>query len=383
MNKELANIRTKFTAHEKLTPYDQKKYAWKLVYIHMLGYHVDVGHVVVVNMTGSKIFTVKQAGYLALSILLNEKSELLRLIIGMLKTDLMSTNDQFVALALHCIGNIGGAEFAESLSIDVQKVLFSGQTRAVIRKKAALALLRLFRKNPDIIPDDPEFPNRMLTLLDDGNIGVLTSVASLLLGVCAASTKGYEAAPAKIVSILTKICFADARNKSVYKYYNTICPWLQVKLLKILQYFPPSSDPSVSTRLAHVLREVLTKTVITKNVNKNNADHAILFEAVNVIISHARLGSNVLTEEAAQILGRFVSIRECNLRYLGLETMSKLALLPDALPAIRTHQSTILSSLNDADVSIRKRALDLLFAMCERSSATVIVDELLKMLQVH
>lgn len=383
MNKELANIRAKFTSPDKLSPYDQKKYAWKLVYIHMLGYSVDVGHMVVMGMVASKTFTVKQSGYLAVTILFNERSELLRLIIATLKMDLASPNDQVQALALHCIANIGGSEFAEALSADVQKVLFSGQTRAVVRKKAALALLRLFRKNQDIIPDEPEFYAKMVSLLDDGNIGVLTSVASLLLGVCSNSITGYADVPAKCVGILTKICFADARNRSVYKYYNTICPWLQVKLLKLLQYFPPAEDKSVAQRLNHVLLEILTKTIITKNVNKNNADHSILFEAVNVIIHLSRRGAPVYAEQTAQILGRFVAIRECNLRYLGLETMTKLALLPDALPVIRTHQATILTSLKDGDVSIRKRALDLLFSMCDKASAAVIVDELLKLLDVR
>ena len=37
-----------------------------------------------------------------------------------------------------------------------------------------------------------------------------------------------------------------------------------------------------------------TKTDVTKSVNKNNADHAILFEAVNLIISQGDQAGTVL-----------------------------------------------------------------------------------------
>lgn len=46
------------------------------------------------------------------------------------------------------------------------------------------------------------------------------------------------------------------------------------------------------------------------------------------------------------------------------------------------HQKSISASLKDADVSIRRRALDLLFTMCNTNNAPDIVDELLRYLEV-
>ncbi len=93
------------------------------------------------------------------------------------------------------------------------------------------------------------------------------------------------------MTLLGKLAFSTDK-KSNYKYYVTINPWLQVKLLRMLQYFPPPSDKNVAARLNKVLSEILTKTVFTKNPNKNNADHSILFEAVNVIIHLAINGED-------------------------------------------------------------------------------------------
>ena len=70
-----------------------------------------------------------------------------------------------------------------------------------------------------------------------------------------------------------------------YNYYATPSPWLQVKLLRLLSYFPP---PTVGTeaykQLTECLTKIIKKTEVTKSVNKNNADHGILFEAANLVI---------------------------------------------------------------------------------------------------
>lgn len=41
---EIAKIRDKFTNDKGLNAYQRKKYVWKLLYIHILGYEIDFGH---------------------------------------------------------------------------------------------------------------------------------------------------------------------------------------------------------------------------------------------------------------------------------------------------------------------------------------------------
>ena len=73
-------------------------------------------------------------------------------------------------------------------------------------KKAALTLLRLFRKYPDCVPQD-DLPPKIIAILDDPNLGVVTSVMSLLLGLVSFSTLGYEEAPSKAIFLLAKLAF--------------------------------------------------------------------------------------------------------------------------------------------------------------------------------
>ena len=49
VQKEMAKVRQKFLKGG-LSPYDRKKYIWKLIYAHILGYDVDFGHDVAVSL---------------------------------------------------------------------------------------------------------------------------------------------------------------------------------------------------------------------------------------------------------------------------------------------------------------------------------------------
>lgn len=381
VDKEMAHIREKFAA-KNLDAYGKKKYMWKLLYIYMLGYEVDIGHVEAMQLLASHTYTEKMAGYMACSILFNENSPLLRMIIQAIKNDLNGRDENYQCLALAVIANVGGQEFAESLTGDVQKLLIASQSSPVVRKKSALALLRLYRKYPDIIPQEG-FAPKVLALMDDPNVtlGVLNSIASLLLGIVAHSPAGFEEGVPRAIRILGQLSFAKDIHLD-YRYYQTICPWLQVKLLRFLQYFPPPGvDSEDMTKLNDVLHKILTKTEVTKSVNKNNADHGILFEAINLIIHMCMHGHKDLHGQAVGLIGKFITVREPNIRYLGLDAMARLTLVPGTLSNLKRHQNVINFSLNDPDVSIRKRAMDLMYYMCDKSNATEIVEEMMKHLE--
>jgi AP-2 complex subunit alpha len=88
-----------------------------------------------------------------------------------------------------------------------------------------------------------------------------------------------------------------------------------------------------------------------------------------------------LIRQACSLLGRFLSGKEANIKYLALEAMANLSVLDQETHSlVKKHQETVVLSLRDADISIRKRALDLLYGMCDNNSAASIVSELLNYL---
>ena len=64
-------------------------------------------------------------------------------------------------------------------------------------------------------------------------------------------------------------------------------------------------------------------------------------------------------------------------RYLALEAVSKFSNTPYADTLIQNHLKPILASLRDNDISIRRRALDILYVLCTAQTSSVIVKELL------
>ena len=145
ISKECALIRT--AIKEEHEQFRQRNVA-KLMYIHMLGYPTHFGQMECLKLISASSFPEKRIGYLALTLLLTESTEVLTLVTNSLKIDLVNPNQYIVALSLISIGNLATQDMARDLASDVEKIL--NQQNSYLRKKAALATIRLFKKAPDL-----------------------------------------------------------------------------------------------------------------------------------------------------------------------------------------------------------------------------------------
>lgn len=148
-------------------------------------------------------------------------------------------------------------------------------------------------------------------------------------------------------------------------------PFLQVKILKLLRVLA-KDDPSSAEQMSDILAQVVTNTDSSKNVG-----NSILYEAVLTILEiDADSGLRVL---GISVLGRFLGNKDNNVKYVGLNTLSKvIELEPNA---VQRHRTTILDCLHDADISIRRRALDLSFDLIDEHNVRVLIRELLIFLE--
>ncbi|KAL6765658.1 adaptin N terminal region-domain-containing protein [Haematococcus lacustris] len=387
VEKELLKIREKFNDDKALSGYDRRKYVWKLLYIYMLGYRIEFGYKQAADLIPQQKYKDKQVGYMACSLLLQENDEFLRLTLNAIHMDLTSRNEAFETLALSFIGNVGGSEMADALTQDVIKLLSGGAARPVVKKRAALALLRLIRKtnSEDLVVTADIFAPVVNTLLEERDLGLLLSVTTLLQGVCARNgAAGYEGAQQRLIKVLERLTLQREREvPAEYLYYGIPSPWLQCKCLRVLQYFPNPESSGERGALSTILHGIIDsvgvgETAKGANPNKANALHAILFEAISLAL-HLDPDTQLLTT-CTSALGRFLSAKDANVRYLALDTLARLAQRPTSLEAIRHLQLTVLANLKDADVAIRKRASDLLFSLCDASCVQPLVTELLQYL---
>ncbi|XP_061466073.1 AP-2 complex subunit alpha-2 isoform X5 [Rhineura floridana] len=381
INKELANIRSKFKGDKALDGYSKKKYVCKLLFIFLLGHDIDFGHMEAVNLLSSNKYTEKQIGYLFISVLVNSNSELIRLINNAIKNDLASRNPTFMGLALHCIANVGSREMAEAFAGEIPKILVAGDTMDSVKQSAALCLLRLYRTSPDLVPMG-DWTSRVVHLLNDQHLGVVTAATSLITTLAQKNPDEFKTSISLAVSRLSRIVTSASTDLQDYTYYFVPAPWLSVKLLRLLQCYPPP-DPSARGRLTECLETILNKAQEppkSKKVQHSNAKNAVLFEAISLIIHHDS-EPNLLVRACNQ-LGQFLQHRETNLRYLALESMCTLASSEFSHEAVKTHIETVINALKtERDVSVRQRAVDLLYAMCDRSNAQQIVAEMLNYLE--
>ncbi|KAI4178347.1 MAG: hypothetical protein L6R41_008430 [Letrouitia leprolyta] len=376
INKELANIRQKFK-EGGLNGYHKKKYVCKLLYIYILGWNVDFGHLEAVNLISANKYSEKQIGYLAVTLFLHEQHELLHLVVNSIRKDLSSHNELHNCLALHAIANVGGREMGEALSGDVHSLLISPTSKAFVKKKAALTLLRLYRKYPGIVQQ--EWAERIISLMDDPDMGVALSVTSLVMALAQDQPDPYKGSYVKAAQRLKKIVI-DNDVAPDYVYYKVPCPWIQVKFLRLMQYFSPSEDDHVRSLIRESVQQILQEAMLMpKNVQQNNAQNAVLFEAINLVI-HLDTEHNLMVQISSR-LGKFIQSRETNVRYLGLEAMTHFAARAETLDPIKKHQNIIIGSLRDRDISVRRKGLDLLYSMCDPTNAQPIVNELLRYLQ--
>lgn len=131
-------------------------------------------------------------------------------------------NEYFTCLALNCIATVGGSTISDALADDIFKLLISPTSQDFVRKKAALTILRLYRRDRKIIP--PSRADRIIAQIDSDNLGVATSVASLVSEMVQENPDAYKLAYSKVVRRLQHLVFENGCPEEYY-YYTVPAPW--------------------------------------------------------------------------------------------------------------------------------------------------------------
>ena len=303
-----------------------------------------------------------------MTLLLTEQTEVLTLVTNSLKVDLTNQNPFIQALSLIAIGNLSTQDMARDLASDVERILKGNNP--YLKKKAALATIRLLKKEPDLIEHMAECIH---PLLKEKSHGTLITAIQLIIDILdihpdlTTQYAEYGNTLARILKGLSTSTFSPEFDVS-----GIMNPFLQVKILTLLRKLGKGNS-AVSEQMNDVLMSVATNTETTKN-----AGNAILYECVQTIMEvESDANTRVL---AVNILGRFLLNRDNNIRYVALNSLSKV--VSEDIAAVQRHRSTIVDCLKDADVSIRQRALELIYQLVNESNVVNLTSELLNYLVV-
>ncbi|KAF4121788.1 AP-1 complex subunit gamma-1, partial [Geosmithia morbida] len=373
IQKESAAIRTSF--REETHDHNvRRNNVAKLLYLFTLGERTHFGQIECLKLLASPRFADKRLGHLATSLLLDENQEVLTLVTNSLKNDLGHSNQYVVGLALCTLGNIASVEMSRDLFPEIENLIST--SNPYIRRKAALCAMRICHKVPDL---QEHFIEKAIQLLSDRNHGVLLCGLTLVTSLCEADEEegGGEGMVEKFRAFVPGLVKTlKSLSTSGYAPEHDVTgitdPFLQVKILRLLRVLAVG-DAETSEQINDILAQVATNTDSSKNVG-----NSILYEAVLTILDiEADSGLRVL---GVNILGKFLSNRDNNIRYVALNTLIKVvAIEPNA---VQRHRNTILECLRDPDISIRRRALDLSFTLINESNVRVLIRELLAFLEV-
>ena len=323
-------------------------------------------------------------------LLLSEEADVLMLATNALKNDLNAKNKFVAGLALCTIGNLATADMSRDLAPEVDKHLKA--ENPYLRKKANLAMARCLTKCPDMVED---FIERVVTLLKDKNHGVMITVVQLMTQVLMIDYQNAveegenpfdtdcRKAFLRLVPMLVKMLrnLLSSGYSPEYEIAGISDPFLQVQLLTLLRLLGAKNEKA-SEEMNDVLAQVATNTESSKN-----AGNAILYECVQTIMGiESEDGLQVL---AVNILGRFLLNRDNNIRYVALNTLSRtieqqgqaaVGNANSASQALQKHRSTVVDCLKDPDISIRQRALVLIYHLVNQENVESLTAELLNYL---
>ncbi|KAF4604673.1 AP-3 complex subunit delta [Pleurotus pulmonarius] len=317
----------------------------KLTYLDMLGYDMSWASFHVVEVMSSPRYHLKTVGYLAATQTFNQDTDVLMLTTNLLKKDLTSTPAD-VAVTLNGISHIVTPDLARDLSHELLTMLT--HSRANIRKRAVLVLYKVITMNPDVAE---RAIGRLKEKLDDPDPGVVAATVNVICELARRNPSDYLDLAPQLFHLMT----TSPNN------------WMLIKIIKLFGSLSPH-EPRLVKKLQPPITELISTTPAI----------SLLYECVHTCIIGGMLqganGSN-LARLCVSKLAAFIQDSDQNLKYIALLAMVKI--VPTHPHLVAEYQDTILASVNDQDISIRMRALDLVSAMVREDNLQSIVQQIL------
>lgn len=370
IQKESALIRTLFR-DPQLDYLKRRVNIAKLMYLYILGEKTHFGQVECIKLLALQLFADKRLGYLATMLLLDENQEVLTLLTNSLDNDMQHPNAYIVGLALCCLGNIALPELARDLHGNVEMIL-QKLNNPYLRKKAAIVAAKLVEKEPELCE---YFMPLVVSLLGDKHPGPLLGALTLvqLIYIHTEDPNHRQELSGqfpKLVGQLKRLLALGFMPD--YDVAGVNDPFLQVKLLQTLRLLVVDQ-----TQYMDDLNDLLTQVASNLELLTKNAAHAVLYECVKTIFAVDL--DPALKILGVNLLGKFLATRDNNCRYVALDTL--LTVIQSEPQAVQRHRQTIVGCLSDGDVSIRRRALELTFAILNEQNIRVLAREVLLFLE--
>ncbi|KAE8133151.1 adaptin N terminal region-domain-containing protein [Aspergillus pseudotamarii] len=328
----------------------------KLVYLEMFGYDMSWASFHVLEVMSSTKYLQKRAGYLAAVQSFRPDTEVLMLATNLLKKDLVSPSIPNMSLPLITLPNIITPSLAMSLLPDVLSRI--SHSHAVTRKKAVVCLYRLALVYPEALKLAwPKIKDRLMD--DEEDSSVTTAVINVVCELGWRRPHDFLPLAPRFFELLV-----DGGNN-----------WMAIKIIKLFATLTPI-EPRLTRKLIRPLINIIQTTTAM----------SLLYECINGIVQGGILDGEEGLEEKNEIAdlclgklrGMVVTESDPNLKYVALLAFNRIVMSHPVL--VSAHQDVIMDCLEDPDISIRLRALDLVTRMVTSDTLQSVVNRLVDQL---
>ena len=362
INKESAEIRN--LSKDPNAPHKARNLC-KAIYMQMMGYQTSFMQLSCINLLASPDYTEKRIAYSALSLVIDSTSQVLLLATSTIKKDLQNKdNPEIQALEKNAVGDVCTPDMCREISMEVSNIIQNAEDSNV-KKKAACAAVIIIKNCPEMMDS---YIDKIPLLLEDRTHSVCLSGIYLVLEMINKNPsivdkiKKYHSMFVKYEKSLLSVSYSPEFDVN-----GITDPFLQAKILEILQY-TAKDDKDLIDELADLFVSVQSITESSKQTG-----YALQYEIIKDINNlNASSGMKNLSNN---ILGKFLSSNDYNLKYIALNTLKDVA--RKDLASVQKHRSVILEFLKDNDISLQKRALDLIYLIINKNNLKNITKECL------
>ena len=277
----------------------------------------------------------------------------------------MSSNDHVeVANALIATSMLITKEMIPAVISPVANLLH--HKREFVRKRALLALHRFYQLDKDSIS---HLTDDICKLLCDSDPAVMTASVVLLDDMCKDDPNIGKNLVPSLVSILKQI--VEHRLPRDYDYHNVPAPWVQIKIVHLLSHLG-YGDQTNSEKMYQVIASTMSAADAGTAIG-----HAITYECIRCVV-HIYPNQELL-DSASKATAFFINNPLPNLKYLGLMALGEMVKENPTVAA--KHQMAVMNCLQSDDEALRRKAIDLLFAISNENNVQVVIDKMLDFLK--
>ncbi|QRG39416.1 hypothetical protein FDK38_003858 [Candidozyma auris] len=323
----------------------------KLAYLEMYGFDMSWCNFQILEIMSSSKFQQKRIGYLAAMQSFKSEKDLLILATNQFKKDLNSHNHVEIGLALSGIATIVTPNLAQDIVDDILVKLT--HSKAYIRKKAILALFKIFLQYPESLRTS--LP-RVIEKLDDDDVAVVSATITVICEISKKNPNIFIAYLPKFFSILE-----DTQNN-----------WLIIRILKLFQSLS-KVEPRMKKKILPSIIKLMEKTDAT----------SLVYECISCIVNGGMLSASSSKDKdvARTCIGHlliFFVDGDANLRFVGLIALiSILKIFPEFMQNDKRVSQYVMHSLKVKDTIVLKKGLEICQYLVTEDNIIEIIKELL------